>query len=218
MWPAIVSAAASLGTGLLAKRGQDKANTLNLQEAARNRAFQERMSSTSWQRAVADMEAAGINPAVAYSQGGASSPGGAQGTVEDSTGPAMSSAMQVQTFRKQLQLMEQERKKLTQETAEARAAAGVRAVEEERARAGWRYYQRDGVTNRRFAEFMRAQHQNHVANSAFSVHQAENMRLSLSQARAMDTMWRTTGGAGAGAATFGRLLLNALPIPRFRGR
>lgn len=36
--------------------------------------FAERMSSTSWQRGIADMRRAGINPIAAFSQGGASSP------------------------------------------------------------------------------------------------------------------------------------------------
>lgn len=47
-------------------------------EAEINRTWQEHMSNTSYQRAVADMEAAGINPAMAAGQGGASTPAGSQ--------------------------------------------------------------------------------------------------------------------------------------------
>lgn len=52
-------------------------NELNKAMAQQQQDFQERMSNSAYQRATADMRKAGINPMVAFSQGGASTPSGA---------------------------------------------------------------------------------------------------------------------------------------------
>lgn len=52
----------------------------NSAEAVANREFQRDMSNTSWRRGTADMMAAGINPMLAFHQGGASTPKGDSGS------------------------------------------------------------------------------------------------------------------------------------------
>ena len=66
-------------------------------EARLNRLFQQTMSNTSYRRAVRDMRKAGINPILAASRGGASTPGGNAALGVAATGPSASGVMPVFT-------------------------------------------------------------------------------------------------------------------------
>lgn len=89
--------------GLMSFGGQMLTNKANAKLAREQMQFQERMSNTSAQRAVADYKAAGLNPALAYDRG-ASSPGGASTTLGDPVSAGLNSARASAVQRQQLQL------------------------------------------------------------------------------------------------------------------
>lgn len=74
--PIISAVAPALIGGAFAAAGQASANQEAKAASARQMEFQERMSNTQFQRGMADMKKAGLNPILAYKMGGATAPGG----------------------------------------------------------------------------------------------------------------------------------------------
>ncbi len=114
IWPALLAGGAAIAGGLFRNKGEKAEARRNRQfqreEAGTQMKFQEHMRNTQWQAGIADMEAAGINPALAYSQGGASAPMGAagagsKGDIDDVVSSSVSSAMQAKRLKSELAIM-----------------------------------------------------------------------------------------------------------------
>lgn len=100
MWGPIIAAGIQAGGSLLGgmfgASGQSSTNAQQMafaaQEAQNNRNWQEHMSNTAYQRQMADMRAAGLNPILAAGGSGASSPPGSMGTANIGNPGAFTSA------------------------------------------------------------------------------------------------------------------------------
>lgn len=88
----IGGAIGGLASGILGYLGTKETNAANIQQSQAQIDFQREMSNTAYQRAVADMQQAGLNPMLAYSQGGATTPAGAKAELQSALGAAATSA------------------------------------------------------------------------------------------------------------------------------
>lgn len=138
MDPATMAMIGGIGSdvlgGLLGSSAQKKANRANIRLQRENNAWMERMSNTQWQRGTQDMLAAGLNPMLAYSQGGASTPSSSAATVNpvDALGRSVTSAgskaMQAVSMQQALAQIDLTKASTTKTLEEARSAKSASEI------------------------------------------------------------------------------------------
>jgi hypothetical protein len=124
----VAGSAASAFGSFLGARATNQANKKMAREQMRfqkksvreQMAWQQHMSSTAYQRAIADMKKAGINPILAYQQGGASTPSGASSAgssarMEDTVGKSLASAIETRRMFAELKNLQEQNRKLSAE-------------------------------------------------------------------------------------------------------
>lgn len=116
--------AGATGSGLTA--AEKATNQFNSEEADKQRQWEEQMQNTAYQRQVADMQKAGINPALAMSNGQPSIPSGAsaQATSPSMSGISMSDLMQLFLIPGQRKLLDAQAKATLAGADKSRAEIG----------------------------------------------------------------------------------------------
>lgn len=212
MDPATVAAAASFGSGLLQYAGQRDANQQSGKLALLNMKFQQKMSSTAYQRATKDMMNAGLNPALMYGRGGpASTASGSGGSFSSTTEAGVSSAMQALMVRKNLELLDKQIEKTSAEGRSAQAQSQMAWLDERMKSAQYGFYfTPEGHPKGALAELLRSEHVQKLATSAEGVSRAEMGRLSIAEQKAVSELFSQVGSGGKAGQLLMPLLLSIL--------
>lgn len=216
---------------LLGFIGNERTNSANAAMARQQMSFQERMANTTYQRAVNDLNKAGLNPMLAYGNGGAPAPQGASAVMTDSISSAVSGGMKA----KERELLEaqietQKNQSMAVAAAAEKTQAEATSIQNEnnmfsiyghgeRAEKNRQLYVAGDKQQKEVEQIASVIQKNaqdvltgqaSAAQMAAMIQQLEaatrNLDLDSAEKQAMSDMWKKLGEGGAAAKTFGPIL------------
>lgn len=146
----IIGAGASLIGSAMAADSAEKSNATNIRMARMQQNFQRNQRRTAYQTAVHDLARAGLNPMLAYSQGGAPAMSGASARVEPTIkgnpgAEAFASAMAAKRQDAELEVMQTQAEKNKSEASLSSAQTAKVAAETEGVPIGIAHTQQDTI-------------------------------------------------------------------------
>lgn len=124
-WGSIASGGLALAGGMMSNNANanqaQMANQFSAQQTQKQMDFQREMRETQYQTSVSDLKKAGLNPMLAYTQGGAGTPSGAssagqQATYQNAMAPAIGAYNQTAQTAMEMDKLPSIIKKIVQET------------------------------------------------------------------------------------------------------
>lgn len=190
MNPGILAAIPGVISGIASIWGGAQANAANAAMAREQMAFQERMRSTQYQTAVEDMRKAGLNPALAYQQGGAGTPSGAtaqhQNVMQQLPSTAADVVQAIQTIRRN-----------AAEIENIQAKTDSERVQRQILHTSWLQnllrYRVDQETLPALLARITAESRMSESNASEAAHTAELARLRIPEARALAQFYNSLG-------------------------
>lgn len=105
--------------------GGERRNAAQADQAASANAFSAQQFATRYQTTVKDMQAAGLSPMLAYSQGGGAPPSGQQAAMSDTMTPAVDAGRSAYMAKAQADVLRAQVENVEADTVAKRASAGL---------------------------------------------------------------------------------------------